>query len=239
MRFFRVTPPTAHRMLLTLEKRGLISRRPGAACAIAALVEPATRSETVRKPNCQNLCDVVLGGGAAVVRLLDARAGQIVAQQETSDPHGSIGFAIPQPDRPYAAELALLHGNRAITPPLQPRKGGAAPVLVTCSIRPIRTAPPAIRSSKSAAASGKDVTSRASPTFSSIPKARSSAAITGRRPAIRCSWGPSCMCSTPNPTRRSRASPTSSPTPAGRSWVHRGAWTAACARAQARRRGHP
>jgi DNA-binding MarR family transcriptional regulator len=41
MRFFRVTPPTVHQMVLTLEKRGLISRRPGAARAITALVDPA------------------------------------------------------------------------------------------------------------------------------------------------------------------------------------------------------
>ena len=41
MRFFRVTPPTVHQMLLTLEKRGLISRRPGAARAITVLIDPA------------------------------------------------------------------------------------------------------------------------------------------------------------------------------------------------------
>src|SRR3954451_23414799 len=37
-RFFRVTPPTVHQMLLTLEKAGLISRRPGVARSIAVLV---------------------------------------------------------------------------------------------------------------------------------------------------------------------------------------------------------
>ena len=41
-RFFRVTPPTVHQMILTLEKAGLISRRPAAARAIAVLVDPAT-----------------------------------------------------------------------------------------------------------------------------------------------------------------------------------------------------
>ena len=40
-RFFRVTPPTVHQMILTLEKAGLISRRPAAARAIAVLVDPA------------------------------------------------------------------------------------------------------------------------------------------------------------------------------------------------------
>ena len=39
-RFFRVTPPTVHQMILTLEKVGLISRQPGAARAIAVLVDP-------------------------------------------------------------------------------------------------------------------------------------------------------------------------------------------------------
>jgi DNA-binding MarR family transcriptional regulator len=41
-RFFRVTPPTVHQMILTLEKAGLISRRPTAARAIAVIVDPAT-----------------------------------------------------------------------------------------------------------------------------------------------------------------------------------------------------
>ena len=37
-RFFRLTPPTVHQMLLTLEKAGLISRRPGGPRSIAVLV---------------------------------------------------------------------------------------------------------------------------------------------------------------------------------------------------------
>ena len=36
-RFFRVTPPTVHQMLLTLEKAGLISRQPGVARCVAVL----------------------------------------------------------------------------------------------------------------------------------------------------------------------------------------------------------
>jgi DNA-binding MarR family transcriptional regulator len=39
-RFFRVTPPTVHQMILTLEKAGWISRRPAAPRAIAVLVDP-------------------------------------------------------------------------------------------------------------------------------------------------------------------------------------------------------
>jgi DNA-binding MarR family transcriptional regulator len=37
-RFFRVTPPTVHQMLLTLQKAGLISRRPGVARCVTVLL---------------------------------------------------------------------------------------------------------------------------------------------------------------------------------------------------------
>ena len=40
-RFFQVTPPTVHQMLLALEKAGLISRQPGAARSIAVQVDRA------------------------------------------------------------------------------------------------------------------------------------------------------------------------------------------------------
>jgi type IV secretion system protein VirD4 len=50
----------------------------------------------------------------------------------------------------------------------------------------------------------------------SIRKARLSAAITGKRPAIRFWSAPSSTSSTPSPTRRWPGSPTSSPTPGGR-----------------------
>jgi hypothetical protein len=39
MRFFRVTPPSVHQMVLTLEQAGLISRRPGVARSIAVLLD--------------------------------------------------------------------------------------------------------------------------------------------------------------------------------------------------------
>ena len=39
-RYFRVTPPTVHQMLLTLERNGLIRRKPGVARSIELLVEP-------------------------------------------------------------------------------------------------------------------------------------------------------------------------------------------------------
>jgi DNA-binding MarR family transcriptional regulator len=39
IRFFRVTPPSVHQMVLGLEKAGLISRKPGVARSIAVLLD--------------------------------------------------------------------------------------------------------------------------------------------------------------------------------------------------------
>ena len=39
MRFFRVTPPSAHQMVIGLEKAGLISRKPGVARSITVLLD--------------------------------------------------------------------------------------------------------------------------------------------------------------------------------------------------------
>jgi DNA-binding MarR family transcriptional regulator len=38
-RFFQVTPPSVHQMLLTLERGGLITRRPGVPRSIVVLVD--------------------------------------------------------------------------------------------------------------------------------------------------------------------------------------------------------
>ena len=38
--YFRVTPPTVHQMVLTLERRGFISREPGEARSIRILLRP-------------------------------------------------------------------------------------------------------------------------------------------------------------------------------------------------------
>jgi DNA-binding MarR family transcriptional regulator len=40
LEFFRVTPPTVHRMIVTLHKRGLIERVPGQPRSITLLVPP-------------------------------------------------------------------------------------------------------------------------------------------------------------------------------------------------------
>jgi DNA-binding MarR family transcriptional regulator len=39
-RHFRVTPPSVHQMILTLERKGLIRRQPGVARSIEVLVDP-------------------------------------------------------------------------------------------------------------------------------------------------------------------------------------------------------
>jgi Mn-dependent DtxR family transcriptional regulator len=39
-KYFKVTPPTVHQMLLTLERKGLIRRKPGVARSIELLVAP-------------------------------------------------------------------------------------------------------------------------------------------------------------------------------------------------------
>ena len=41
-RHFRVTPPTVHQMVLTLERSGLIHRQPGVARSIQLSVDPQT-----------------------------------------------------------------------------------------------------------------------------------------------------------------------------------------------------
>jgi DNA-binding MarR family transcriptional regulator len=39
-RYFRVTPPSVHQMVLTLERAGFIERQPGAARSVEVLVDP-------------------------------------------------------------------------------------------------------------------------------------------------------------------------------------------------------
>jgi hypothetical protein len=45
MRFFRATPPTVHQMVLTLERRGLISRQPGVPRSIVVLLHRSVLPE--------------------------------------------------------------------------------------------------------------------------------------------------------------------------------------------------
>jgi Mn-dependent DtxR family transcriptional regulator len=50
--FFRITPPSVHQMLLTLERDGLIGRQKGVARSIRVLVNPADlpRLQPIRTP---------------------------------------------------------------------------------------------------------------------------------------------------------------------------------------------
>ena len=45
MRFFRLTPPSVHQMVLTLEKAGLISRQPGVPRSIVVLLDRSALPE--------------------------------------------------------------------------------------------------------------------------------------------------------------------------------------------------
>ena len=45
MRFFRVTPPTVHQMVLALEQSGLISRQPGVPRSIAVQLDRSALPE--------------------------------------------------------------------------------------------------------------------------------------------------------------------------------------------------
>jgi DNA-binding MarR family transcriptional regulator len=45
MRFFRLTPPSVHQMVLTLEQAGLISRQPGVARSIIVLLDRSALPE--------------------------------------------------------------------------------------------------------------------------------------------------------------------------------------------------
>jgi len=46
-RFFLVTPPSVHQMVLSLEKAGLITRQPGVARSIALAVDPTDLPELI------------------------------------------------------------------------------------------------------------------------------------------------------------------------------------------------
>lgn len=49
-RHFQVTPPSVHQMILTLERRGLIRRQPGAARTIEVLLDPEKLPILLRQP---------------------------------------------------------------------------------------------------------------------------------------------------------------------------------------------
>jgi Mn-dependent DtxR family transcriptional regulator len=46
-KYFRVTPPTVHQMIVTLERAGLIRKQPRAARSIELLVDPKQLPESI------------------------------------------------------------------------------------------------------------------------------------------------------------------------------------------------
>jgi DNA-binding MarR family transcriptional regulator len=50
-RHFRVTPPSVHQMLITLERAGLIQRQPGVARSIQLLIDPSTLPPLLPSPD--------------------------------------------------------------------------------------------------------------------------------------------------------------------------------------------
>jgi len=61
--YFRVSPPSVHQMVLTLERAGFIRRQPRVARSIEMLVDPNCLPELTLTPDstCQNHCAAVLG----------------------------------------------------------------------------------------------------------------------------------------------------------------------------------
>ena len=50
-RHFRVTPPSVHQMLITLEREGLIRRQPGIAHSIQLLIDPGALPPLILLPS--------------------------------------------------------------------------------------------------------------------------------------------------------------------------------------------
>jgi hypothetical protein len=55
-----------------------------------------------------------LGGGKAFLRLLGVPTGYLLAEDEVCAERGSHGVALPEADRSYAAELAIVHYGRSV-----------------------------------------------------------------------------------------------------------------------------
>jgi DNA-binding MarR family transcriptional regulator len=58
--FFRVSPPSVHQMVLTLERAGFIRRQPRVARSIEVLVDPKSQNYFEPNSTCHNHCAAVL-----------------------------------------------------------------------------------------------------------------------------------------------------------------------------------
>ncbi len=74
--FFKVSPPTVHQMIASLEKRGLIARQPGKARSIRLLIEPELLPAlpgTASAPSMPSLAAASVATGLRVIsRLLES-----------------------------------------------------------------------------------------------------------------------------------------------------------------------
>src|SRR6476469_5675138 len=62
--YFRVSPPSVHQMVLTLERAGLIRRQPRTSRSIEVIIDPRLLPELIGPPGptCQNHCAEPLVG---------------------------------------------------------------------------------------------------------------------------------------------------------------------------------
>jgi SOS-response transcriptional repressor LexA len=128
-RFFRVTPPSVHQMILALERDGFIRRQPGAARSIQILVEPEALPvlrQPVKTPTSQNLCVELLvqieerGVPVDVVPWLepDVFVGENRRRALAASFQGSIvGNCAPSPRSRGLRHLAIALPGRRIANP--------------------------------------------------------------------------------------------------------------------------
>ena len=81
-RFFRVTPPSAHQMVVTLEQAGLISRLPGIARSIGAAAAPIVSTPLMGVPGLAALPFVIAGSLKIAYDLLLYRSFQAMRPPE-------------------------------------------------------------------------------------------------------------------------------------------------------------
>lgn len=80
-----------------------------------------------------------LGGGRAFLRLIDSAAGLLLAEYEVSAKRGQHDIALPEADRSYVVELALVHYGRkeilarsdVVRAPASVRTRASAPTFVS------------------------------------------------------------------------------------------------------------
>jgi LexA DNA binding domain len=94
-RHFRVTPPSVHQMLITLEREGLIRRQPGVARSIQLLIDPSTLPPLLPSQHTNQSKPLCTGTrhpswptrwGTCPNMVLEARGGRLVAPNGVDPP---------------------------------------------------------------------------------------------------------------------------------------------------------